>query len=134
MTDKFEFFSQGQSVEKIDRMSEEELLNSFEEHAFNKVEEHFACWDLSQRGTVGETPLHVCLLNDSEAHLAVAKIMLSFYPKLSLDYYEGEEYYGKCAKTNRVSGLYGCAVGSQYGLFCAFMCAHARNISEPLFD
>ena len=94
MTDKFEFFSQGQSVEKIDRMSEEELLNSFDEHAFNKVEEHFACWDLSQRGTVGETPLHVCLLNDSEAHLAVAKIMLSFYPKLSLDYYEGEEYYG----------------------------------------
>ena len=76
-------------------MTDEEVLSFRVDHAFNKVHKHLACWDLSQRGSVGETPLHVCLINDTEAHLAVAKIMLSLYPKLSLDYYEGEEYYGK---------------------------------------
>ena len=70
-------------------------MSEFEEDEFNKTQVHEACWDLTMRGGVGETPLHVCLLNDTEVHLEVAKIMLKLYPKLALDYYEAEEYYGK---------------------------------------
>ena len=43
---------------------------------------------------MGETPLHVCMIKDSEVHLDIARIMLQLNPALSLDIYENEEYYG----------------------------------------
>jgi hypothetical protein len=32
---------------------------------------------------------------DSPAHLEIATLLLSLYPKLALDMYEGDEYYGE---------------------------------------
>ena len=58
--------------------------------------EHQACWDLNHRGAVGETALHICVLfsNTDESFREISKLLLNVYPKLSLDYYEGDEYHG----------------------------------------
>ena len=47
---------------------------------------------------MGETPLHVCMVKDSELHLEVARIMLQLYPALSNDIYENDEYFGQFHK------------------------------------
>ena len=57
--------------------------------------DHEACWDLECRGAVGETVLHLCYLNNTPIHIEIAKVLLDLYPKLSLDIYEAEEYYGE---------------------------------------
>ncbi|CAL1532061.1 unnamed protein product [Lymnaea stagnalis] len=80
-----------------EKVSDEEILADYEEHHFNKVGPHEACWDLNKRGGVGETPFHLLYLMDSPVHFEVAKILLKMYPNLSLDVYEGEEYYGESA-------------------------------------
>jgi hypothetical protein len=54
------------------------------------------CWDLKERGAVGETCLHLCLLNATSIHADLAKRLLRFYPKLINDIYMCDEYYGKC--------------------------------------
>ncbi|XP_067932842.1 transient receptor potential cation channel subfamily V member 5-like [Watersipora subatra] len=59
--------------------------------------EHEACWNLFHRGAMGETLLHLCYLNNTEKHLEIAQILLEKYPKLCLDIYEAEEYYGESA-------------------------------------
>ena len=60
------------------------------------VTEHFACWRLDQRGGVGETALHLCMLYSKLPEFrAISEALLSIFPKLSVDYYEGDEYYGK---------------------------------------
>jgi hypothetical protein len=77
--------------------TDEELVlewNEHEKNSFNKVSTHEACWDLSKRGGVGETPLHLLYLMDSAEHVETAKILLNMYPKLALDFYEADEYYG----------------------------------------
>jgi hypothetical protein len=92
-------------------MSDDELLKQYEatvgnarkkrslKEAKTAVEftEHEACWDLNQRGGVGETALHLCVLysNTHESHREIAKILLKVFPKLSLDIYEDDEYYGE---------------------------------------
>lgn len=53
------------------------------------------CWDLDQRGGVGETILHLCLLMATSIHADLAKRLLKFYPKLINDVYLSEEYYGE---------------------------------------
>ena len=68
---------------------------------FNKFEPHEACWDIKKRGASGETILHLCLVGDSEIHLSIANILLEMYPKMALDFYEGDEYYGKTPHTSR---------------------------------
>lgn len=52
------------------------------------------CWDLDQRGGVGETVLHICFLSATSIHADLAKRLLKFYPKLIYDIYLSEEYYG----------------------------------------
>ena len=57
---------------------------------------HFACWRLDRRGAVGETALHLCLLYSKLPEFrAISVAILDVFPKLSVDYYEGDEYYGK---------------------------------------
>ena len=56
------------------------------------------CWDLDQRGGVGEHILHVCFLSSSPVHTALAKRLLRHYPKLIDDLYMGDEYYGLSAQ------------------------------------
>ncbi|CAB3220911.1 unnamed protein product [Arctia plantaginis] len=53
------------------------------------------CWDLKERGAVGETILHLCILNASSLLANLAKRLLRFYPKLINDIYMGDEYYGE---------------------------------------
>ncbi|XP_014253746.1 transient receptor potential cation channel subfamily V member 6 [Cimex lectularius] len=53
------------------------------------------CWDLKERGAVGETILHLCLLNATSIHADLAKRLLRFYPKLINDVYMSDEYYGE---------------------------------------
>ncbi|KAL0276082.1 UNVERIFIED_CONTAM: hypothetical protein PYX00_003742 [Menopon gallinae] len=53
------------------------------------------CWDLKKRGAVGETCLHLCMLNATSIHADLAKRLLRFYPKLINDIYMGDEYYGE---------------------------------------
>lgn len=79
--------------------TDEQLLNDYKEDHFNKVVPHEACWDLNQRGGVGETPFQILYLVDSPESHAVGEILLRLYPKLSLDVYEGEEYFGKLYDT-----------------------------------
>ena len=52
------------------------------------------CWVLEERGGVGETALHICLLMASSIHADLAKRMLGIFPKLINDIYLSEEYYG----------------------------------------
>ncbi|XP_065581675.1 uncharacterized protein LOC136041060 isoform X1 [Artemia franciscana] len=54
------------------------------------------CWNLEERGAVGETILHLCFLNPSSILAELAKRLLRIYPKLINDYYISEDYYGKC--------------------------------------
>jgi hypothetical protein len=95
----------------VDGMSEDELLKQYETtvvkakkkqstgETTTNIEfiEHEACWDLYQRGGVGETPLHLCVLfsNLHESFREIAKILLKVFPKLSRDIYEDDEYYGE---------------------------------------
>uniref|UniRef100_A0A2A4JF08 Ion transport domain-containing protein n=1 Tax=Heliothis virescens TaxID=7102 RepID=A0A2A4JF08_HELVI len=53
------------------------------------------CWDLKERGAVGETILHLCLLNASSLLANLAKRLLRFYPKLINDVYMADEYCGE---------------------------------------
>ncbi|XP_076372372.1 transient receptor potential cation channel subfamily V member 5-like isoform X2 [Tachypleus tridentatus] len=53
------------------------------------------CWDLYERGSVGETALHLCLLVSSTIHAELAKRLVKLYPKLVNDIYLNDEYYGE---------------------------------------
>ncbi|XP_047523525.1 transient receptor potential cation channel subfamily V member 5 [Pieris napi] len=53
------------------------------------------CWDLKERGAVGETILHLCLLNATSLLADLAKRLLRFYPKMINDIYMSDEYYGE---------------------------------------
>ena len=59
--------------------------------------ERMVCWDLKKRGDVGETALHLALLlscrNPNLRKIAVA--LLNAFPRLCVDYYEDDEYYGR---------------------------------------
>ncbi|XP_013388391.1 transient receptor potential cation channel subfamily V member 6 isoform X1 [Lingula anatina] len=80
----------------VDNRKDEEVLANYKEDAFIKFDEpHEICWELNLRGGVGEMPLHLAFLMDSVLATEVAHIMLQKYPKLALDIYEGEEYYGE---------------------------------------
>ncbi|XP_053601243.1 transient receptor potential cation channel subfamily V member 5 [Plodia interpunctella] len=53
------------------------------------------CWNLKELGAVGETILHLCLLNVTSLMADLAKRLLRFYPKLINDIYVSDEYYGE---------------------------------------
>ncbi|CAD7006171.1 unnamed protein product [Ceratitis capitata] len=65
------------------------------EYISNPSAYRYVCWNLNERGAVGETILHLCLLNASSLHADLAKRLLKFYPKLILDVYMCDEYYGE---------------------------------------
>jgi transient receptor potential cation channel subfamily V protein 5 len=55
------------------------------------------CWDINKRGAVGETPLHLCLLDGSTLHKDLAKRLVRLFPELVNDIYLMDEYYGENA-------------------------------------
>ncbi|XP_025837236.1 transient receptor potential cation channel subfamily V member 5 [Agrilus planipennis] len=66
-----------------------------EEYQKNPSAYRHTCWKLKERGAVGETILHLCLLNATSLHADIAKRLLKFYPKLINDIYMSDEYYGE---------------------------------------
>lgn len=60
----------------------------------DKSKYKLVCWNLNERGAVGETILHLCMLNATALHADLAKRLLRFYPKLINDIYIDDEYYG----------------------------------------
>ncbi|XP_014234075.1 transient receptor potential cation channel subfamily V member 5 [Trichogramma pretiosum] len=61
----------------------------------DKSKYRLVCWRLNQRGAVGETILHLCMLHATAIHADLAKRLLRFYPKLINDIYMDDEYYGE---------------------------------------
>ncbi|CAH2237659.1 uncharacterized protein LOC120634301 isoform X2 [Pararge aegeria] len=59
-----------------------------------KWEDHTACWQMSYRGALGESLLHVLIICDTKTHTRLARTLVKCFPKLSLDVVEGEEYLG----------------------------------------
>ncbi|XP_059093541.1 transient receptor potential cation channel subfamily V member 5-like isoform X2 [Tigriopus californicus] len=53
------------------------------------------CWMAEKRGSVGETVYHICFLMQTPTHLALGRRLLKWYPKLIIDVYLSEEYYGE---------------------------------------
>nr|XP_031845256.1 transient receptor potential cation channel subfamily V member 5 [Nomia melanderi] len=68
-----------------------------DEAKIDKEKYRMVCWSLSQRGAVGETILHLCMLHATAIHIDLAKRLLRFYPKLINDVYMSDEYYGESA-------------------------------------
>lgn len=62
------------------------------------------CWKIKERGAVGETILHLCLLNATSLHADIAKRLLRFYPRLINDIYMSDEYYGLKKKIIKFRG------------------------------
>lgn len=60
----------------------------------DKNKYRLVCWSLGERGAVGETILHLCMLHATAIHIDLAKRLLRFYPKLINDVYISDEYYG----------------------------------------
>nr|XP_033327234.1 transient receptor potential cation channel subfamily V member 5 [Megalopta genalis] len=63
----------------------------------DKTKYRLVCWSLGERGAVGETILHLCMLHATAIHIDLAKRLLRFYPKLINDIYMCDEYYGESA-------------------------------------
>ncbi|XP_011500278.1 PREDICTED: transient receptor potential cation channel subfamily V member 5 [Ceratosolen solmsi marchali] len=74
-----------------DMQSDEEV----DEHKIDKSKYRLVCWTLGERGAVGETILHLCMLNATAIHADLAKRLLRFYPNLINDIYIDDEYYGE---------------------------------------
>ena len=61
------------------------------------VKYRLVCWKQEELGAVGETILHLCLLNATSVHSDLAKRLVRAFPKLINDIYFSDEYYGKTA-------------------------------------
>ena len=82
----------------IEAKSDKQLVAEYHGHEdpFNVIPEvHEVGWDMDQRGAVGETALHLLVLHNTVVTMDIAKILLSMFPKMAVDYYEADEYYGK---------------------------------------
>ncbi|XP_069188418.1 transient receptor potential cation channel subfamily V member 5 [Procambarus clarkii] len=55
----------------------------------------YVCWDLKHVGAVGETVLHLCVLNATSVHNDLAKRLIRHFPNLINDIYLCDEYYGE---------------------------------------
>ncbi|XP_050533722.1 transient receptor potential cation channel subfamily V member 5 isoform X2 [Daktulosphaira vitifoliae] len=59
--------------------------------------DHLACWQMQYRGSLGESLLHVLIMCDTTLHTRLSRLLLKYYPILSQDIVEGEEYLGASA-------------------------------------
>ena len=67
-------------------------------NVFNIVTDHqtyrFIGWDMKHLGAVGETALHLCVLNATSVHNDLAKRLIKHFPAIINDVYLCDEYYG----------------------------------------
>ncbi|XP_076042112.1 uncharacterized protein LOC143026009 [Oratosquilla oratoria] len=59
------------------------------------LEYRFLAWDMQHLGAVGETVLHLCVLNATSVHSDLAKRLIRHFPSLINDIYMSDEYYGE---------------------------------------
>ena len=52
------------------------------------------CWRLDKTGAVGESLLHLCMLNGTKMFIQLAKRLLMHFPKMINDVYLGADYFG----------------------------------------
>ncbi len=52
------------------------------------------CWRLDKTGAVGESLLHLCMLNGTKMFIQLAKRLLTHFPKMINDVYLGADYFG----------------------------------------
>jgi len=83
------------------------------------------CWDLEERGAVGETCLHLCLLNATPVHSELAKRLIRFYPKLINDIYQADEYYGE--------NVLHMAIVNEDSSMVKFLLNNGVNVNERCF-
>ncbi|XP_078323528.1 transient receptor potential cation channel subfamily V member 5-like isoform X2 [Crassostrea virginica] len=90
------------SKDKQKRAHEQALLDmKFQDsegnYLHNKPDRKFreCCWDINQTGSVGETVLHLCLLNATAIHADLAKRLIQAFPKMINDIYLADEYFGE---------------------------------------
>ncbi|XP_052132718.1 transient receptor potential cation channel subfamily V member 5, partial [Frankliniella occidentalis] len=83
------------------------------------------CWDLAERGAVGETILHLCILAASSLHNDLLKRLLRFYPKLVNDIYMNDEYYGE--------GLLHIAIVNEDPAMVKFLLNAGADVNERCF-
>jgi len=94
-------YEQGDGKEVTDeelKRWQHERENESDKHGGHDDSEHTprkACWSLEHRGTLGETALHLCFLNNNPMMTEMAWALLELYPAMALDQYEGHEYYGE---------------------------------------
>lgn len=55
------------------------------------------CWKLSERGAVGESALHLCLLVATIVHLELARRLVKIFPVMINDIHVSDEYFGENA-------------------------------------
>ncbi|KAK9869474.1 hypothetical protein WA026_003229 [Henosepilachna vigintioctopunctata] len=109
-----------------------------EEYKRNPHLYRHVCWQIKERGAVGETILHLCLLNATSIHGDIAKRLLRFYPRLINDIYMSDEYYGEnvlhIAIVNEDPGmvkfLLDSGVNFQERCFGNFMCPEDQKSSR----
>ncbi|GFS44729.1 transient receptor potential cation channel subfamily V member 5 [Trichonephila inaurata madagascariensis] len=80
------------------------------------------CWDLDQRGSVGETVLHLCLLVSTPIHAELAKRLVRMFPKLINDVYQSDEYYGE--------NVLHMAIVNEDPVMVKFLLDHGANYNE----
>lgn len=96
--DEFEIDDEGPEVSEEEYQKSNDCILSPTIYIQNIIADphlyRHTCWKLKDRGAVGETILHLCLLNATSLHADIAKRLLRFYPKLINDIYISDEYYG----------------------------------------
>ncbi|CAI5451548.1 unnamed protein product [Caenorhabditis angaria] len=96
------------------------------------------CWNLDERGRMGENLLCICILQGTEIHNVIARRLLKFYPKLANDVCISEDYYGMSplhvAIVNQdmqsVSLLLRIGVDLNQRCYGAFFCAEDQKSSR----
>lgn len=82
-----------QSHSKGDLRKALKILDGFG-HGSRDVKYRMIAWDMGERGHMGETLLHLCLLHNTVEHNFLAKELVLKFPKLINDIFISEEYYG----------------------------------------
>lgn len=52
------------------------------------------CFRIDKCGAVGESLLHLCMLNGTTLYHELAKRLIKHFPKMINDFYLSEDYYG----------------------------------------
>ena len=57
----------------------------------------YICFDINKTGAVGESLLHICMLNGTSLFKSLAKRLIKHFPKMVNDIYLSEDYFGEAA-------------------------------------